>query len=124
MMPMTPQRDASSHSTPVDSRDFATGVLSVTGVILLAALVLVETRPTTVQASGLTTTAGEFILTVGTDLAPDEELLYILDAPTERLIAYRFDPMRKEIQLVQGIELDKLRGAQPSPQLPPGKQRP
>ncbi len=99
-----------SHQT-LDSRNFAIGVLSITAVILLVALLIVQTLPSPALASGMTVTAGPYILTVGTDLAPDEELLYVIDTPSQRLVSYRFDPLKYEIQIVQGIELDKLRGA-------------
>ena len=42
----------------MDSKNFAIGILSTTAVILLAALVIIHTRPDPAFASGVTTTSG------------------------------------------------------------------
>lgn len=99
----------------MDSKTFAVGVLSITAVILLAALVMIHAFPAPVIASGgMTVSAGEYVVTVGKD-AGDQEFIYIIDSVSDRLIVYRFDNSRKQIVLAQGIELAELRGPDKTP---------
>lgn len=109
----------------MDSRNFAIGILSTTAVILLVGLVIVHTRPNPVLASGMTTTSGDYVLTVGTTTIDNEEVVYVIDAPAEKLIAYRFDGARREIQIVDGVDLNELRGAATAAgqQQPTGRKR-
>ena len=106
----------------MDSKNFVIGILSTTAVILLAALVIIHTRPDPAFASGMTTTSGDYVLTVGTVSIGNEELLYVLDAPAEKLIAYRFDGGRHEIQPIDALDLKPIRdSAKPPAQQPPGR---
>ncbi len=99
----------------LDSKDFAIGVLSTTAAILFVGLLIINTRPDPVLASGMTATAGDYVLTVGSDASADQELLYVIDAPTERLIVYRFNSARQRIEIVQGLDLAELRSEQAAP---------
>jgi hypothetical protein len=94
----------------LESRDFAIGILSTTAVILLVGLVIIGTRPDPAWADGMTTTGGDYVLTVGSTGLADEELVYVLDAPSQRLIAYRFNAQRQQIEIAQGLDLAELRG--------------
>lgn len=105
----------------MDSRNFTIGVLSVTGVMLLTAVLVIGSRPPTAIASGMTATGGDYIMTVGTSTSTDEELLYVIDGRTGRLIVYRFNTNRKQIELAQGIDLTQL--ADKAKQSPTGKSR-
>jgi hypothetical protein len=96
----------------MNAKDFAIGILSTTAVILLVGVVIMNTRPEPVRADGMTTsTGGDYVLTVGGVSIVDEECLYVLDAPAQKLIAYRFDAGRQQIEIVQGIDLSELRKA-------------
>ena len=94
---------------PMDSRDFAIGILSTAALILLVGLLIINTRPEPAWADGMTTTGGDYVLTVGQLAVADEEYVYVLDAPGEKLIAYRFNAPRQQIDIVQGIDLAELR---------------
>ena len=108
----------------MDSKNLAIGVLSTTAVILLVGLLVIHTRPVPALADGMTVTGGDYLLTVGSVTKGDEELLFVLDAPLEKLITYRFDVNRKEIQVVQGIDLAELRRTtSPSSQPTGGRKR-
>jgi hypothetical protein len=109
----------------MDSKNFAIGILSTTAAILLVGLVIIHSRPDPVLAAGMTTTSGDYVLTVGTATIGNEELLYIIDAPAEKLIAYRFDAARREIVPIEIVDLKGLReaAAAATQQLPPGRQR-
>ncbi len=91
------------------SKDLAIGVLSTTGVILLVGLVVIQTRPATTLASGMTTTSGDYVLTVGMASIGSEEYVYVIDAPSEALGVYRFNGSRSEIQLLERIDLKAMR---------------
>jgi len=107
----------------MNSKDLAIGILSTTAAILLVGLLIINTLPETAYASGMTEMGGDYVLSVGTAITADEELIYIIDAPTEKMVVYRFDAGRGQIEIVQGIDLKPLREAaaqqpQPSGQRP------
>lgn len=95
----------------VDSRDFTIGLLTVTAVVLFSALVLLGTRPAPAVADGMTTSGGDYVVTVGGVGVTDEEYVYVLDVPMERLIAYRFDTSKKQIAIAHGVDLSEIRSA-------------
>lgn len=118
-----------------DSKNFVIGVLSTTASILLVGLLLLQGQARTAHAEGMTTSGGNYILTVGRLNQGDEELLYLIDTGSDKLIAYRFDAIRKTIEVVQGIDLGEIRrnlqppaGAEPGsapaqPTAPPKRTR-
>ena len=93
----------------MESKNFAIGVLSTTAAILLAALLIIQTRPQTARADGMTILSGDYSLSVGAITRDDEDLLYIIDSPQELLNTYRFDNRAKQIDLVQTISLKEMR---------------
>ncbi|UCC29218.1 MAG: hypothetical protein JSU86_13560 [Phycisphaerales bacterium] len=117
--------DLHEHSPrSVDSKDFVIGVLSTTAAILLVGILIINTRPEQAWADGMTTSGGQYVLTVGGVGSPDEEHLYVLDARAERLVAYRFNGNRQQIEIAQGIELKDLRRAARKPTTQPRGKRP
>lgn len=92
-----------------DSKNFLIGLLSTTASILLVGLLLLQGQARTAHAEGMTTSGGNYILTVGRQNNGDEELLYLIDAGSDKLIAYRFNSVSKTIELVQGIDLGEIR---------------
>ncbi len=119
-------------SNHVDSRNLAIGILSTTAMILLVGLLIIHTRPQQVMAAGMTTTNGDYAMTVGVASQNNEEVVYIIDAPMQRLIAYTFDAGRREIGVVDAIDLAEMRASanpkQPQRKAPPkgkrGRRRP
>ncbi len=98
------------------SRDFLIGLLSTTAAILLVGVVIVASRPSSAQAAGMTVSGGDYILTVGTGMQLDEEYVYVVDTSAQKMLAYRFDSNRGEIEIVQGVDLSGLRqGADATP---------
>lgn len=93
----------------MDTKNLTIGVLSTTALILLVGLLVIHTRPAPAFASGMTTTSGDFVMTVGSDASGDQELVYLLDVPVGRLIAYRFNSGRQSIEILQGIDLNAMR---------------
>ncbi len=100
------------------SKDLTVGVLSITSVILLVGLAIIHTRPAPVLADGMTVARGDYIMTVGSSTQVDEELVYLIDLPEQKMIVYRFDAGRHQIDLVQGIDLAEMRKAAQTGQRP------
>ena len=111
---------------PIDNKEFAIGILSTTAVILAVALVVIGTRPEPVRADGMTTGSGPYVLTTGGVSLADEEYLYVLHTPSQKIIAYRFDATRRQIGMVSGLDLAEVaqNQADQSQQKPRGRRRP
>jgi len=95
----------------MDSKNFTIGVLSTTATILLVGVILVHSRSNEVLANGMTTSGGGYVVTVGNLTQHDEELVYVIDSSTDKMIVYRFDGSRHQIELVQGIDLAEMKRA-------------
>lgn len=95
----------------MDSKNFAIGVLSTTAMVLLVGLIVIQSRPAPVRADGMTAQGGDYVMTVGALNQRDEDLVYIIDAPAEKMIAYRFDAGTRRIEIVQGADLAQMRSA-------------
>ncbi len=111
----------------MQSKDFTIGVLATTAAILLVGLAVVHTASAPAVADGMTTTSstGNFILAVGAFIQADEDLVYVIDTSTDRMLVYTFDSNNRRVEIVQGINLGELRGAtQPGAAQPPRGQQP
>ena len=95
----------------MDSKNFVIGILSTTAAILLVGVLIIHSRPMPAVASGVTATAGDYVVTVGSITMNDEELVYVIDAPAERMIMYRFDIGKGEIRVASSIDLAQMRAA-------------
>jgi hypothetical protein len=94
----------------MDRKDFAIGILSTTTVVFFVGLLILQTRTRPAHGAAMTTSGGGYIMTVGKAAANvAEDLVYVVDTSSERMISYRFDPFRREIRIVQGIDLAELR---------------
>jgi len=104
----------------MDSKNIAIGVLSTTATILLVGVVLLYSRPDEVRAGGMTTSGGRYVVTVGSLTQNDEDLVYVLDTSADKMVVYRFDGNRHQIEIVQGIDLAELQRSTPprDPQAP------
>jgi len=109
----------------MDSKKLAIGVLSTTAPILLVGVVLLHSRSEEARGEGMTTSGGGYIVTVGSLSRNDEELIYVIDTSTDKMIAYRFDASRRQIDIFQGIDFAELKRA-PVPADPqqPGQPKP
>jgi len=93
----------------MDRKDFAIGLLSTTATILLVGLLVVQSLPDRAVADGMTTSAANDILTVGSVSKADEEFVYLIDTASDKMIAYRFDVNQRQIEVVQWVDLAELR---------------
>lgn len=110
----------------MDQRNFAIGVLSTTAAIMLVGLVVVATRPASVSAAGMTATGGDFIMSVATTPQTDEEFLFVVDVPAQKMVVYRFDANKGVVDVIQAVDLSEFRDptGQPPPGQPPGRRQP
>ena len=92
----------------MDSKNFAIGILSTTAVMLLVGIMIIHSRPAPALASGMAASAGNYVMTVGNVSTNDEELVFIVNNQDKKMLVYRFDAGRREVQIVQGIRLDDL----------------
>ena len=70
----------------MNSRNFAIGVLSTTATMLLVGVVLLYSRPQAVRADGMTASGGGYVMTVGNLTRNDEEIVYVLDTSTDKML--------------------------------------
>jgi hypothetical protein len=102
MTPNTPNR------TIVTRQDLAVGVLSVTAVLLLVGVLVVQTiSAPAAHAFAQTAQSGDYLVATG-QFQESVEYIYVVDAAAQRLIAYRYDYNRKKIDAVDGFDLKKL----------------
>ena len=95
------------------SKDLTIGVLSTTAVILFVGLLIIQTRPAAVYASGMADRGGDYIMLAG-ELRADDELLYVIDSSLNRMITYRYDFNLRTIVARGGTELSQYFKPQPS----------
>ncbi|MCK4660455.1 MAG: hypothetical protein KAV82_13115 [Phycisphaerae bacterium] len=105
----------------MDNKNLTIAVLGITAVILLVGVIIVNSQPQPALASaGPGIESGDYILATGQFL-PDEHLLYVIDAVSQRMIVYRFDiRTRQSFSPTDGVDLALLReqAAQADPQQP------
>ncbi len=92
----------------MNTKNFAIGILTTTSAILLVGVLLMGRMADVAQAGSMTVSGGDYTLTVGR-LNSRDEVLYIIDAPTQRLGMFRFDSGARKIVLVAGEELGRVR---------------
>ncbi len=102
------------------SKDFAIGVLSVTAVILLVGLIILNAAaPQTALASGQSGTVGEYVVTTSS-VDAQCEILCILDTSVQRLNFYQLDPITYQVVRIRSID---VRAQQPAGGRPGAGQR-
>jgi hypothetical protein len=93
----------------MDNKSLALGTLSVTALILAVALLLVGhlAQPQVALASGQNVAGGDYVM-MGGQFQSSLELVYIMDRAARRLNAYGFDWNKKQLVLLQTIDLTNL----------------
>ena len=93
----------------LDRADMTIAALSVTAVIFLVGLFVLTGRPGPAYGGAVTVTGGPYVMSVGRSPLADEEFVYVLHSPSQRLAVYRFDASRQEVVLAQGFDMTQLR---------------
>jgi hypothetical protein len=98
----------------MSAKNLTIAVLTITGGILLAALVLVHSLgPQPALALAQVDRAGDYLVATG-QLQRSTEYVYIVDAAVGRLNVYALDFNRKQLQLIDTFDLrTQLGGRQP-----------
>jgi hypothetical protein len=90
------------------SKDFAIGILSVTAVILFAALLIIfNVAPRQAMAFGQNERGGDFLISTA-QLDETAELLIVVEAAQLKMNVYGFNVPANQIELVQQIDLTPL----------------
>ena len=107
----------------MDSKNFAIGVLCTTATILLVGVVLVYSQPEPAMAAGVSVSGGDYTLSVASLDRTDEELVYVIDTPQEKMLVYRFDTNKQRVEIVKAFDLHQIREAAAA-ELDPSKKPP
>lgn len=105
----------------MNSKDMTIGILSTTAVMLLVGIMIIHSRPESALASGMTASGGDYVMSVGSVSINDEELLFVIDRVADKMIVYRFDARRLQLQINQRVNLAELREAASEPSKTGGK---
>ncbi len=91
----------------MDRKDLAIGVLSVTAVMLLVSVVVVQTCAVPAQAAAVSVYSGPFTVVPGR-VSRDSELIYVLDNVTQRFLAYAIDRRTGRLTIMDKAELGRI----------------
>ena len=106
------------------TKDFAIGILSVTGVILLTGIILVHAfMPQQAMAYAQNAGGGDYLVTTS-QLGETTELVVVLDTAVERMNVYVFNPRLGQIELLQPpITIERGEPREPERREPPARPR-
>lgn len=93
----------------LDRQTFAIGVLSVTACVLLVGWLLLAFTPPA-HAVGQLDRGGDYIM-LTQQVSSSQEGIVIVDAASKRMIIYAFDFNNKNLVILDGFDLGRLRGA-------------
>jgi len=101
----------------MDSKNLAIALLTVTAAILSVGLTLaIILAPAQTLAASQMDRAGDYVVTTG-QLQRSTEVVYITDAAMGRLNVYLYDRNRRQIDLLDGLDLTtRLRQTRTAPQ--------
>lgn len=104
----------------MNGKDFAIGILSVTAVILFAALITVQAlAPSPAMAIGQSASAGDLIAATS-QMDEVSDMLVIVDTTAQKMNYYYFDPVLNALQVIQQVD---LRAVQREGGVPPRPRR-
>ena len=96
--------------TPLDRSSLAIGVLSVTAAGLLVGWLLLAFAPQSAQAIGQSDRGGDYVM-LTQQISTSQEGVVVVDAASKRMLMYAFDFNNKNLVLLDGFDLGRLRGA-------------
>ncbi|HOW69661.1 MAG TPA: hypothetical protein PKY77_03590 [Phycisphaerae bacterium] len=96
-----------STSQRLTTKDFAIGVLSITAVILLTAILLLNTfQPRTAMAFAQTDRTPGYTMS-SAQLDGTTELLLVVSERGQKMNVYAFNKVMGRIDMIQGIDLER-----------------
>ena len=91
----------------MDKQNFTIGCLSLSAVMLLVGVfVLAAFETQRAEASGMIHTSGSYMLLTG-KLAGTNELVYLIDSRSQKLVVYRLNEASRILERTQVIPLDE-----------------
>ncbi|MCA9242993.1 MAG: hypothetical protein KDA32_03490 [Phycisphaerales bacterium] len=93
--------------TPIDSRALAISTLTVTASVMLVGLILLLSAPREAQAIGMNDRSGDFVMTT-MQLSSSREAIVVIDAASQRMAMYTFNPPTSTFDLLDRGSLTKL----------------
>jgi len=85
---------------------FTIGLLSITGLILLIAVIVTTLSPQPSYAFGQVDRGGDYIMVTG-QFTQNTEVVYITDAAAQRIIMYSYEAQQNTLRLWDGEDLKK-----------------
>lgn len=92
-----------------DNKNLTIGILSVSAVVLLAALIVTTAMPQPVMALGQLDRGGDYIL-MTSQFTENSEVVFVTDAAARRMIMYSYEPTTRDIRFWDAIDLGKALG--------------
>lgn len=105
------------------SKDFAIGILSVTAVVLVVGLLIINVaQPERAYGIGQNAASGDYLVSTGqVDMLT--ELLYVVDAGVEQLNVYGFNTGTGRIELIRTLDIRFRPGDRRAPAKAPAQGR-
>ncbi len=85
---------------------FTIGLLSITGLILLIAVIVTTFSPQPSYGFGQVDRGGDYIMVTG-QFTQNSEVVYITDAAAQRIIMYSYEATQKVLVMWDGEDLKK-----------------
>ncbi|NLG41815.1 MAG: hypothetical protein GX547_01090 [Phycisphaerae bacterium] len=99
---------AAIHTTSLDGKSLAIGVLSVTAAVFLTAFLLLTTLAKPAQAVGMVDAGGDYKM-LTQQISSSQEGIVVIDLAVQRMAIYGFDYSRRQLMPLSGFELKDLR---------------
>lgn len=101
---------SSESASPIDTKTFAIGILSVTACILFVGFILVTMTPSTAFGQGMVDRSGDYIM-VTEQISNSIEAIAVIDAAVKQINLYGLNGSTGDLRILQRIKLDRLPGS-------------
>jgi hypothetical protein len=96
----------------MERQNLTIGCLSLSAVLLFVALLATSAfNAPHAEASGMTTSAGQYTMLTGR-LNPSNEAVYIINSRANKMAVYRLNESRGNIEIVQVMDIGGAKGGQ------------
>jgi hypothetical protein len=99
---------AAIHTTSLDGKSLAIGVLSVTAAVFLTAFLLLTTLAKPAHAIGMVDAGGDYKM-LTQQISSSQEGIVVIDLVAQRMAIYGFDYSRRQLVPLSGFELKELK---------------
>lgn len=99
-----------STQQPIDRQTFYGGVLTITACILLVAWFFLAYATSPALGIGQSDRGGDYIM-LTQQISTSQEAVVVVDAASKRMLLYAFDYNNRQVVMLDGFDLSRLRGA-------------